>query len=65
MSLTGLRGHTLFQMLQPEQMTAISDAAEEVVLDAGISVYHHGDSADFFYVVGEGAVSLRGESILL
>jgi CRP/FNR family cyclic AMP-dependent transcriptional regulator len=61
MQQTGLRGHTLFQMLQPDQVTAISDAAEEVTLNAGSSVYRHGDAANFFYVVRQGAVSLRGE----
>lgn len=61
MQQIALRGHTLFQMLQPEQVAAISDAAEEVVLEAGSQVYRHGDRADFFYVVREGAVALRGE----
>ena len=61
MQHTGLQGHTLFQMLQPEQVAAISDAAEEIILDGSLPVYRHGDAADFFYVVQEGAVSLRGE----
>lgn len=56
----GLHGHTLFQMLQPEQVAAISDAAEEIVLDSGSPVYRHGDPAEFFYVVREGMVALRG-----
>jgi CRP-like cAMP-binding protein len=38
----------------------ISDAAEEVVLDAGSAIYRHGDPAEFFYVVREGIVALRG-----
>jgi CRP-like cAMP-binding protein len=59
MQPTGVRGHTLFQMLQPEQVTALSDAAEEIVLEPGGAVYRHGDRAEFLYVVREGAVALR------
>jgi CRP/FNR family cyclic AMP-dependent transcriptional regulator len=60
MEQIGLHGHTLFQMLRPEQVKAISDAAEEVALEAGSPVYHRGDPAEFFYVVREGVVALRG-----
>jgi len=59
MQRTGLRGHTLFQMLQPEQVARISDGTEEIVLAAGAAVYHHGDPAEFFYVVREGRIALR------
>lgn len=61
MEQTRLRSHTLFQMLQPEQVSVISDAAEEIKLDAGASVYRHGFPAEHFYVVREGSVALRGE----
>lgn len=60
MQQTALRGHTLFQMLHPEQLKVISDAAEEIALLPGSSVYRHGDRADHLYVVREGAVALRG-----
>jgi CRP/FNR family transcriptional regulator, cyclic AMP receptor protein len=59
MQPTSVQGHTLFQMLHPEQVKAISDAAEEIVLEPGSPVYRHGDRADFLYVVREGAVALR------
>jgi CRP-like cAMP-binding protein len=60
MHQTGLHGHTLFHMLQPEQLAAISDAAEEIVVESGALVYRNGEAAQFFYVVREGMVALRG-----
>ncbi len=62
MERTGLRGHNLFQMLQPKQVETISDATEELVLDAGSAVYHAGEPAEYLYVVREGRVALRGVS---
>jgi len=60
MQQTGLRGHTLFQMLLPEQLATISDTTKELVLATGSVVYSHGDPAKFLYVVREGTVALRG-----
>jgi CRP/FNR family cyclic AMP-dependent transcriptional regulator len=58
MERTGLRGHSLFQMLQPEQVDKISDATEDLEFDAGATVYHAGEPAEHFYVVREGRVTL-------
>jgi CRP-like cAMP-binding protein len=60
MQQTALRGHTLFQMLRPEQLDVISEVAEEIALEPGASVYRRGDRAEYLYVVREGSVALRG-----
>jgi CRP-like cAMP-binding protein len=54
-----LTGHDLFQALRPEQLRAISDAAEEISLAAGESVFQRGDRAEHLFVVLEGHVALR------
>jgi len=59
MERTGLRGHNLFQMLQPKEVEKISNATEELVLDADSAVYHAGEPAEYFYIVREGCVALR------
>lgn len=54
-----LIGHDLFQLLRPEQVRAISDAAEEITLKAGETVFQRGDKADYLFVVLDGQVALR------
>jgi CRP-like cAMP-binding protein len=54
-----LTGHDLFQLLRPEQVCAISEAAEEISLTSGETVFRRGDEADFLFVVLEGQVALR------
>jgi CRP-like cAMP-binding protein len=51
--------HEVFQFLGPDQIRAISDAAEVVEYRAGETVYHQGTRADHFFVVLNGQVSLR------
>jgi CRP-like cAMP-binding protein len=63
-------GHELFQFLRPDQVRAISEAAEEVSLQAGDTVFRRGDPADYFFIVLEGQVALRlppkkGMSVLI
>lgn len=62
MERTGLRGHTLFQMLQPRQVERISNATEHLTLEAGASVYRAGDPATSLFVVREGQVALHSVS---
>jgi len=45
--------------LRPEQVNAISEAAQRISFGAGDTVYHQGARADHFYVVLEGEVTLR------
>jgi len=59
MFLERLDGQEVFQFLRPEQLKAISDVADVVELEAGESVYEKGSSADHFFVVLDGQVSLR------
>lgn len=62
MEQTGLRGHNLFQMLQPKEVEKISAATEEIVFEADSKVYGAGDPAEYFYIVREGRVALRSVS---
>jgi CRP/FNR family cyclic AMP-dependent transcriptional regulator len=54
-----LTGHDLFQLLRPEQVRAVSDAAEVVTLKAGETIFRRGDKADYLFVVLDGQVALR------
>jgi CRP-like cAMP-binding protein len=45
--------------LRPDELRAVSEAAEVVELKAGDTVYQKGARADHFYVVLDGQVSLR------
>lgn len=54
-----LVGHDVFQLLRPDQVSAISETAEEVSLKVGETVFRRGDGADYFFVVLEGQVALR------
>jgi len=51
--------HEVFQFLRPDQIKAISDVAEVVEYQAGVTIYEKGAKADHFYVVLDGQVSLR------
>ena len=51
--------HEVFQFLRPEQVRAISDVAAVVEFRAGETIYEKGATADHFFVVLEGQVSLR------
>ena len=59
MSATQLKSHDVFQYLRPEQVDAISSAAEEIAPKAGTFVFLQGEPAEDFYVVLEGQVRLR------
>ena len=65
-----LKSHEIFQFLRPEQVEAISSAAEEVSLKAGDTVFRRGEPTENFFVVLEGQVALRlprpdGVSVLI
>ena len=59
MSTGLLTGHDIFQLLRPEQVNALSEAAEEVSFNADSTIYRRGDKAEFLFVVLDGQVSLR------
>lgn len=70
MPTTQIASHEIFQMLRPEQVSALSSAAEEISLEAGDAVFIQGEPAEFFYGVIEGQVALRlgdpkGVSVLI
>ena len=70
MSTGLLTGHDIFQLLRPEQVNALSEAAEEVSFNADTTVYRRGDKAESLFVVLDGQVSLRmpraeGVSVLI
>ncbi len=65
-----LKSHEVFQFLRPEQVNAISSAAEEVSLKAGDTVFRRGEPAENLFVVLEGQVNMRlprpdGMSVLI
>lgn len=49
----------VFQFLRPDQLKAISDVAQVFDYRAGETIYERGATADHFYVVLDGQVSLR------
>jgi CRP-like cAMP-binding protein len=59
MPTTQLKSHDVFQHMRPEQVDAISSAAEEITPRTGTSVFLQGEPAEDFYVVLEGQVTLR------
>ncbi len=54
-----LKAQEIFGFLLPEQVNAISEAAERVALKAGETVYNMGDKAQDFFVVLDGDITLR------
>ena len=54
-----LEAQRLFGSLRPDQIDALSNAADVVDYKAGDTVYYQGKRADHIYVVLEGEVSLR------
>jgi CRP-like cAMP-binding protein len=59
MAIERLNRHHIFDFLRPEQVDALSDAAEVIRLKTGEKVYKKGEKADNFYVVLGGEVALR------
>lgn len=59
MAVMSLTQQEIFKYLRPDQVHALSDAAEVISLKAGEPVYYRGAKADFFFVVLEGQVALR------
>jgi CRP-like cAMP-binding protein len=58
MPTTHLKSHEVFHFLRPEQVDAISSAAEEVTPPSGKPVFLSGEPADYFYIVLDGRVTL-------
>jgi len=54
-----LEAQKVFSFLRPDQIDALSDAADVVDYRAGDTVYYQGKRADDLYVVLQGEVSLR------
>ena len=70
MAIETLRREEVFEFLRPDQVDALSNAAEVVRPRAGDLVYDQGEAADSLYVLLSGQVSLRlpgkaGVSILI
>jgi CRP-like cAMP-binding protein len=59
MAVAQLERHEVFQFLRPDQVMAISEAAEVVEYRVGETIYRKGEPAASFYVVLDGQVSLR------
>jgi len=49
----------VFGALRPEQVNAISEASEKVTCSAGDVIYERGTTAEHFFVVLDGEVTLR------
>jgi CRP-like cAMP-binding protein len=65
-----LESHEIFQLLRPEQVNALSAAAEDISLSAGDTIFQRGEPSEDFFVVLEGQVALRlprpdGVSVLI
>jgi CRP-like cAMP-binding protein len=54
-----LEAQKVFSSLRPDQIDALSDAADVIEYKAGDTVYYQGKMADYIYVVMKGEVSLR------
>ncbi len=54
-----LESEQIFGFLRPEQVNAISEAAERIELKAGETIYERGAPATHFYVILSGSVGLR------
>jgi CRP-like cAMP-binding protein len=54
-----LEAQKVFSSLRPDQLDALSDAADVVDYKAGDTVYYQGKQAEHMYVVLKGEVSLR------
>ena len=59
MAAERLERQEIFQYLRPDQIKAISEAAEVVEYRAGETVYDMGAKAEHFFIVLDGQVSLR------
>lgn len=59
----------LFRNLPDEQIRALEGAAERKLFQTGETIFHHGDPADWLYIVEEGTVDIvlpsEGEEIVL
>jgi len=53
-----LEAHEVFSYLRPDQVRAVSEAAEPLSYRAGETVYRQGGSAEYLYVVLAGRVDL-------
>lgn len=65
-----LKREEVFRFFRPDQVRAISDAADTLEFKGGKTVYHCGAKANYLYIVLEGQVTLRlpgreGVSILI
>jgi len=54
-----LTAEKVFEFLRPDQVHAISEAADKVRYAAGETIYERGATADHFYTVLKGEVTLR------
>jgi CRP/FNR family transcriptional regulator, dissimilatory nitrate respiration regulator len=54
-----LTAREVFGFLLPEQVNAISEAAERINCKSGETVYEKGDKAEHFFVVLDGEITLR------
>jgi CRP-like cAMP-binding protein len=54
-----LAEHPMFRDLDPNYLKLLSGCAANVRFDAGDTVFRHGESADRFYLIRDGRVSLQ------
>ena len=59
MAIEKLRKQEVFELLRPEQIDLLSEAAKVVKFKAGETVYSRGEKADHFYIVLKGQIALR------
>jgi len=59
MAVEKLKKQDIFQLLRPEQVHRLSEAAKVMKFKAGEMIYSRGAVADRFYIVLKGQVSLR------
>ena len=59
MAVEKLKKQDIFELLRPEQVNLLSEAAETVKFQAGEMIYARGAKATRFYIVLKGQVSLR------
>ena len=59
MRIEDLRGLSLFEGLQTDQLADLVAAGSEVRIEPGVELFQEGDHADFWWVLLDGAIELR------
>ena len=54
-----IREHRFFAGMAPKQLQFIAGCASNVTFEAGETIFHGGESADYFYIIRHGVVTVE------